>query len=102
MPHPSVTWTKALSDAARVLGTMTCPMGGTIPERARELADYMRPGAVMTGMQLDCVAMLRSRIHSYTDNPKEAAEAAFNAAWAIAWSNRQTAPEDRYDHALDV
>jgi hypothetical protein len=72
-------------------------MGGTIPERARELADYMRPGAVMTGMQLDCVAMLRSRMHS-----REAAEAAFNSAWAIAWSNRQTAPEDRYDHALDV
>ena len=93
MTSPAIKWTAELSAAAKALGATVCPMGGTIPERAREMA-FMRPGATLTPMQLDCVAMLRSRMHS--DTPEELA---FNAAWSAAWNAATVAPEARFDRA---
>jgi hypothetical protein len=95
MAHPTVIWTQALHDAATRLASASYAYATTIPERGAEMRDHARIGAPLSGMALDCVAMLRSRMHERTPE-----ENAFNAAWAAAWA----AAKDReapHDPALD-
>jgi hypothetical protein len=95
MTSPTIHWTDALQAAAAALSVARYDYECTIPERGDELARHMRPGQALTGMQLDCVAMLRSRMHSRTVE-----ETAFNEAWGIAWDAGQIPPDASYDSAL--
>lgn len=86
MTSPAVIWTQALQDAAIALSKATWPHDpGSIPERAREMV--LPVGRALTPMQLDCVAMLRSRMHQRTPE-----ENAFNDAWRDAWEAAKPDP----------
>lgn len=84
-----------LSLTAHRLGQAKYSYETTIPERAREMA-LIRAGRILTSIQLDCVAMLRSRMHESTVE-----EDAFNAAWAKAWELREDDGRP-FDRALEV
>lgn len=84
-----------MARAAAELAKQSYAYATTIPERAQEMCDHMRPGATLTGMQLDCVAMLRSRMCR-----ENAAELAFQHEWVCAWE-RATNKDAPHDHALD-